>query len=127
MYILCLSVSVLHYYHYIRVYFLCKICLKYFFLHKLGSLIVKKIDLIKSLTIVILKMVMKGVSVIYESISRNYINFAYSMCYRHSIFIRSFLWQSILKKIYAGQYDKAIQQMNAPLYTFLFSEYEKKL
>ena len=40
-------------------------------------------------------------------------------------FIRSFLWQSILKKIYAGQYDKAIQQMNAPLYTFLFSEYEK--
>lgn len=70
-------------------------------------------------------MVMKGVSVIYESISCNYINFAYSMCYRHSIFIRSFLWQSILKKIYAGQYDKAIQQMNAPLYTFLFSEYEK--
>ena len=40
-------------------------------------------------------------------------------------FIRSFLWQSILKKIYAGQYDKAIQQMNAPLYTFLFSTYEK--
>lgn len=40
-------------------------------------------------------------------------------------FIRSFLWQSILKKIYNGQYDKAIQQMNAPLYTFLFSEYEK--
>ena len=32
---------------------------------------------------------------------------------------------TILKKIYAGQYDKAIQQMNAPLYTFLFSEYEK--
>lgn len=68
---------------------------------------------------------MKGVSVIYEFISCNYINFAYSMCYRHSIFIRSFLWQSILKKIYAGQYDKAIQQMNAPLYTFLFSECEK--
>lgn len=40
-------------------------------------------------------------------------------------FIRSFLWQSIQKKIYVGQYDKAIQQMNAPLYTFLFSEYEK--
>ena len=64
-------------------------------------------------------MVMKGVSVIYEFISCNYINFAYP------IFIRSFLWQSILKKIYAGQYDKAIQQMNAPLYTLLFSEYEK--
>lgn len=42
-------------------------------------------------------------------------------------FIRSFLWQSILKKIYVGQYDKAIQQMNAPLYTFLFSEYEKTI
>ena len=36
-------------------------------------------------------------------------------------FIRSFLWQSILKKIYKGQYDEAIQQMNAPLYTLLFT------
>lgn len=40
-------------------------------------------------------------------------------------FIRSFLWHSILKKIYAGQYDKAIDQMNAPLYTLLFTSYEK--
>ncbi|RGS46265.1 hypothetical protein DWX92_06525 [Holdemanella biformis] len=40
-------------------------------------------------------------------------------------FIRSFLWQSILKKIYKGQYDEAIQQMNAPLYTLLFTSYEK--
>lgn len=70
-------------------------------------------------------MFMKGVSDIYESISCNYINFTYSMCYCHPFFIRSFLWQSILKKIYNGQYDKAIQQMNAPLYTFLFSTYEK--
>lgn len=70
-------------------------------------------------------MVMKGVSVIYESISCNYINFAYSMCYRHSIFYPKLLMAIYSKKIYAGQYDKAIQQMNAPLYTFLFSEYEK--
>lgn len=40
-------------------------------------------------------------------------------------FIRSFLWKSILKKIYKGQYDEAIQQMNSPLYTLLFTSYEK--
>lgn len=42
-------------------------------------------------------------------------------------FIRSFLWQSILKKIYKGQYDEAIQQMNAPLYTLLFTSYLRRM
>ena len=40
--------------------------------------------------------------------------------------IRSFIWNSILKKLYNGQYTKAIEQMNrSTLYKLLFSEYER--
>lgn len=40
--------------------------------------------------------------------------------------IRSLLWNSILKKIYAGKYDQAIDQMHqSKLYRLVFSEYER--
>lgn len=42
------------------------------------------------------------------------------------IVIRSLLWNSILKKIYAGKYDQAIDQMHqSKLYRLVFSEYER--
>lgn len=40
-------------------------------------------------------------------------------------FIRSFLWQSILKKIYKGQYDEAIQQMNSPFILYYLRHMKK--